>query len=160
MDWAVKYSLVNIPTELQVTAWSTDRPSCRSQPGQQTDRTAGHTLANRPTELQVTTWTTYRPSCTSPYNVRNTDTDSSIDLTHPRHFREGSFEWHLTNVNITLCIQISSKSFDQVRRHCGKYSRNTQYNWRNRTPMFDFVHLDRNLSWFYLFLHINAGKIP
>ena len=134
MDWAVCKSLVNTSTGLHVTTWSIYRPSCRSQPGQHTDRAAGHNLVNIPTELQVTAWSTYRPSCRSQpgqhtdgaaghlNTVRNMDTDSSVDLTHPRHFREGNIEWRLTNVNITLYIQISSKSFDQVRRYRWKYS--------------------------------------
>jgi hypothetical protein len=43
-------SLVNIPTELHVTAWSTYWPSGKSQTGQQTDRAASHNLVNK---LQV-----------------------------------------------------------------------------------------------------------
>ena len=126
-DRAARHSLVNIPTELQVTTWSTYRPSCRSQRGQHTDRAAGHNVVNIPTELQVTTWSTYRPSCRSPYPARNIDTNSSTDLTHPRHFTEGSYEWCLTNVNVTLYSQISSKSFDQVRRHRRTYSRTRNF---------------------------------
>ena len=121
-DRAARHSLANIPTELHVTTWPIYRLSCTLQPGQYTDRAACHNLANILTELHVTALSTYRPSCTSPYTARNIDTDISTDLTHPRHFRQGSYEWCLTNVNVTLYIQISSKSFDQVGRHRTKHS--------------------------------------